>query len=205
MKVATRIESGGRGEDRIAVEQVGGRTLIAIADGAGGTGRGAAAAEMICGMAVATFRRGAMSTDSWVGELLTIDGNVLRTGHGGQATVVVVEIEGTEIRGASVGDSGCWAIDPLGFVDLTAAQNRKPLLGTGAAMPTGVGPATAPARFLMATDGLLKYCPRAEIARISAKGAVQEAVDALIAKVRLRSGGFQDDVAIVLCDCEGAG
>jgi hypothetical protein len=139
-----------------------------------------------------------MSADSWVAELLTIDGDLVRTGHGGQAAVVVIEMDQREIRGASVGDCGCWAIDPVGLVDLTAAQNRKPLLGTGAAIPTGVGPTPAPARLLVATDGLLKYCPRSEIHRIAAVGDVQEAVDALILKVRLRSGGFQDDVAVAL-------
>jgi serine/threonine protein phosphatase PrpC len=205
MRVATRVESGGRGEDRLAIEQADDRTLIAVADGAGGTGRGASAAETICSMAIAAFRRGARSADSWVAELLTIDGALFRAGQGGQAAVVVVEIQGSEVRGASVGDSGCWAIDPIGSVDLTAAQNRKPLLGSGAAMPTGVGPTTAPARLLIATDGLLKYCPRAEIDRIAAKGALQEAVDALISKIRLRRGRFHDDVAIALCDCEVAG
>ena len=137
------------------VEQAGGRTLIVVADGAGGTGRGAAAAEMACSMVAAAFRRGAMSSDGWVAELLAIDRHVLTGALGGQTTVVAVEIDGTEVRGASVGDSGCWAIDPLDFMDLTSSQDRKPLLG---------------------------------------------ALEELISKVRLRSGKFQDDVAIALCD-----
>ena len=200
MKVVTRLESSGRGEDRVMVEHADGRTLIVVADGAGGTGNGAAAAELACSMVAGGFRRGAMSTDAWAAELSAIDRNLLTTARGGQTTVVAVEIEGGVVRGASVGDSGCWAIDSLGFVDLTSAQNRKPLLGTGAATPTGIGPASLPARLLVATDGLLKYCPRAEIDRIAATGTLEGAVEDLIAKVRLGSGKFQDDVAIALCD-----
>ena len=204
MNVVTKVESSGRGEDRIMVEKVDGRTLIVVADGAGGTGNGSVAADMACSLVAAAFRRRAMSTDSWIAELSAIDRSLLQAGHGGQTTIVAVEIEGGEIRGASVGDSGCWALDSLGFVDLTGAQNRKPLLGTGEAMPTSIGPTAAPPRLLVATDGLLKYCQRADIDRIAITGTLQGAVEALISKVRLRSGKFQDDVAIALCDFEVA-
>jgi serine/threonine protein phosphatase PrpC len=204
MRIIARVESGGRGEDRLLVEHAEGRTLIAVADGAGGTGNGAAAADLACSMVAAAFRRGAMPTDSWMAELLVIDRQILRTGGGGQTTIVAVELEGSELRGASVGDSGCLAIDSVGFVDLTAGQNRKPLLGSGEAEPAGIGPTTVPSRIVVATDGLLKYCPRAEIDRLALTGTLEEAVGALIFKVRLPGGGFQDDVAIVLCDCGGA-
>jgi hypothetical protein len=205
MKVVTRLESNGRGEDRVTVEHAYGRTLIVVADGAGGTGNGAAAAELACSMVAGAFRRGAMSADSWTAELAAIDRTLLTAAHGGQTTIVAVEIEGGEVRGASVGDSGCRAIDSLGFVDLTSSQNRKPLVGTGAATPTAIGPTTLPARLLVATDGLLKYCPRAEIERIALTGTLEGAVEGLISKVRLRSGTFQDDVAIALCDSGVAG
>jgi serine/threonine protein phosphatase PrpC len=56
-----------------------------------------------------------------------------------------------------------------------------------------------PARLLVATDGLLKYCPTAEIARIAPSGTLEGALEELISKVRLRTGKFQDDVAIALC------
>jgi serine/threonine protein phosphatase PrpC len=205
MKVVTRLESSGRGEDRVRVECADERTLIVVADGAGGTGSGAVAAEMACSMVAAAFHRGALSTESWVAQLSAIDRDLVSAAGGGQTTVVAVEIEGSEVRGASVGDSGCWAIDSLGFVDLTSSQNRKPLLGTGTSTPTGIGPTTLPARVLVATDGLLKYCPRAELNYIAVTGTVEDAVDRLISKVRLRSGKLQDDVAIALCDGEDVG
>jgi serine/threonine protein phosphatase PrpC len=200
MRVVTRVESSGRGEDRVVVEHAEGRTLIVVADGAGGTGRGAAAADAACSMIRTAFWRGAMSSDEWVAEVSAIDRGIFAQSLGGETTVVAVEIDGTEVRGASVGDSGCWAIDSLGHVDLTGSQVRKPLLGTGLATPRGIGPTPLPARLLVATDGLLKYCPGGEINRIAATGTLEEALEELISKVRLRSGKLQDDVAIALCD-----
>ena len=205
MRVVTRVESSGRGEDRVVVEHADGRTLVVVADGAGGTGDGAAAADMTCSMVVAAFRRGTMSADAWIAALSAIDRKLFAAGRGGQSTVVVVEIDGNEIRGASVGDSECWALDSFGFVDLTSLQKRKPLLGTGEAAPKGIGPTTLSPRLLVATDGLLKYCPRAEIDRLASGGTLEEAIDALVSKVRLRSGTFQADVAIALCDAGAAG
>ena len=203
MRIVTRIEAGNRGEDRATVDQAGERMIIVVADGAGGTGRGGEAAQMVCDLALASFRRGAMSADAWSARLSAIDAELFRSGEGGQSTAVVLEVDDDMVRGASVGDSAAWAIDSLGFVDLTDNQNRKPLLGTGEATPVAIGPTPVPERLLVATDGLMKYCPHADIDRIALGGTLEEAIDALVSRVRLRSGGFQDDLAIVLCD--GAG
>jgi serine/threonine protein phosphatase PrpC len=205
MRTATRIETGTRGEDRPIVVQAGERTIIVVADGAGGTGRGADAAQMVCDLALASFRRGAMLADAWMARLSEIDAELFRSGKGGQSTAVVVEVDGDTLRGAIVGDSAAWAIDSLGFVDLTDHQNRKPLLGTGDAVPVAIGPTPLPERLLVATDGLLNYCPEADIDRIALGGTLEEAIDELVSRVRLRSGGFQDDLAIVLCDGEQPG
>ena len=48
---------------------------------------------------------------------------------------VVVEVVGSILLGASIGDSGAWLIDGSRIVDLTANQRRKPLLGSGYAHP----------------------------------------------------------------------
>jgi serine/threonine protein phosphatase PrpC len=48
LTVAHKNENGGRGEDRVHVEQCGSRTLAVVADGAGATDGGAAAAAMAC-------------------------------------------------------------------------------------------------------------------------------------------------------------
>jgi hypothetical protein len=51
LTVAHRAENGGSGEDRVLVENHGSRTLAVVADGAGGTGGGAAAMAMACSIA----------------------------------------------------------------------------------------------------------------------------------------------------------
>jgi hypothetical protein len=63
-----------------------------------------------------------------------------------------------------------------------------------------IGPIAMPDRILVATDGLMKYCSRGEIARFARVGTLEDAVEALLSRMRLRSGKLQDDVAIVLCD-----
>jgi len=50
---------------------------------------------------------------------------------------------------------------------------------------------------------LLKYCPHEEIERLAITGTIDEAIEALVSRVKLRGGGFQDDVAIVLCENAG--
>ncbi len=197
-RAVTRLESGGRGEDRLLVARAGARTLIVVADGAGGTGRGAAAAEITCSMVLDAFHRGSTSARLWVRTLSAVD--VQLTRRGGQSTVVVLEIDRDTVSGASVGDSEAWALGSAGSVDLTSQQQRKPLLGTGQAVPMTIRPIAMPDRILVATDGLMKYCPRAEVDRLARAGTLEEAVEALLSRVRLRSGKLQDDVAIVLCD-----
>jgi hypothetical protein len=55
-------------------------------------------------------------------------------------------------------------------------------------------------RLLLATDGLFKYATRHEIVRRTIGLAAGDAVDALVAGLRLRSGALQDDVAIILVE-----
>ncbi len=86
------------------------------------------------------------------------------------------------------------------IVDLTERQNRKPLLGSGQASPVSFGPIPLRGRLLLATDGLFKYAPSAAIQQRALGESVDQAVDALVAGLRLRSGSFQDDVAILLIE-----
>jgi hypothetical protein len=96
-------------------------------------------------------------------------------------TAVIAEVRGGRVRGASVGDSGAW-----------------PLLGSGEAHPVEFE-AELRGTLLLASDGLFKYAGRADIARIGTGPDLKVAAAELIASVRLRSGGLQDDVAVVLC------
>jgi serine/threonine protein phosphatase PrpC len=199
LRVAHRVENGGKGEDRLLVEHYGARTLAIVADGAGGMGGGAAAAAMACSIAAQRLRTGGAGTaENWARCLYEADQAVVRTG--GQCTAVVVEISEGRVVGASVGDSGAWLLTGKAIVDLTENQHRKPLLGSDEALPMGFGPIELSGRLLIATDGLFKYATASDIAQRATSLSVNDAVDKLIAGVRLLSGALHDDVAIILIE-----
>jgi serine/threonine protein phosphatase PrpC len=200
LTVAHRVENGGKGEDRLLIERYGARTLAMVADGAGGMGGGAAAAAMACSIAAERVGTGGAGTaDDWARCLYEADHAVVRTS--GQCTAVVVEISEGRVVGASVGDSGAWLLTGKAIVDLTENQRRRPLLGSDEALPIGFGPIELSGRLLIATDGLFKYATESDIAQRATALSVNDAVDKLIAGVRLLSGALQDDVAIILIEC----
>jgi PPM family protein phosphatase len=198
---SSRLESGGRGEDRLAVERADDRLLVIVADGAGGTGGAALAAQAVCDAAVADFRSGHAAP--WPVLLKRIDSLLASAGHGGQSTAVVVEIADGQVTGASVGDSGAWLFSDSTVTDLTERQIRKPLLGSGTANPVAFGPVPFRGRLLVGTDGLFKYAARAQIASAAVEGTPESAVNALVDAVRMASGRLQDDVGVVVCDGTG--
>ena len=112
----------------------------------------------------------------------------------------MVELHGNRLCGASVGDSGAWAIGETGIVDLTVRQPRRPLMGSGDAQPAAFGPVIERGRLLVASDGIFKYAKGEVLAACALTGALEDAVSAVIDAVRLRNGKLQDDVAVVLCD-----
>jgi serine/threonine protein phosphatase PrpC len=122
---------------------------------------------------------------------------------GGQCTAAVVEISEGRVFGASVGDSGAWMLTGKAIIDLTESQHRKPLLGSDEVLPMGFGPIELSGRLLIATDGLFKYATGSDIANRAMGVSVNEAVEQLIAGVRLRSGALQDDVGIILLEATG--
>ncbi len=181
----------GAGEDRVAVMTNDAGAVIALADGAGGTGGGARAAEAI----VAALTTAPAPT-SWRDALGALDAALPRLGPG-LATAVVVELRAAGLRGASVGDSGAWLVGD-GIVDLTAGQRLKPLLGAGATPIAFTAPPLADRTLLVASDGLWKYARPVDIAAAARLLDLADAAAALLALVRLPSGGLPDDVAIVL-------
>ncbi|MCX5741996.1 MAG: serine/threonine protein phosphatase [Proteobacteria bacterium] len=163
--------------------------MIALADGAGGTSHGARAAQALVD-AVGAAVADAIDASALIE---TLD----RVGEG-QTTAIVLAVDAEGITGSSVGDSGAWLVGDE-VVDLTEGQLRKPLVGGGGipvAFATGpIGSATV----LVASDGLFRHARQADIVRIARGPDLDAAARALIALVRLPSGGLQDDVAVVLC------
>lgn len=180
------------GQDRAAVFVRGEGLVIVLADGAGGTAGGAAAASAI------VEGVGAASGEAWGDLLGELDADPRRLGFG-QATAVVLSLDPRGIRGASVGDSGAWLIRADDVDDLTQAQQRKPLVGSGGSpVPFRTGP-VGDGTLLVASDGLLHYAKQAAIAAIARGPDLEVAARQLVELVRLASGALPDDVSIVLC------
>jgi serine/threonine protein phosphatase PrpC len=183
------VAASAKGQDRATVIARPDGLVIALADGAGGTGGGAAAAQAVIDAVVAGT------------EWQALDDDPARLGHG-QTTAVVVTLSAAGIEGASVGDSVAWLIGNE-LDELTARQIRMPLLGSGC-VPVGfiAGP-LGDGTLLVATDGLVRYAKPQDIARIARGRDLGAAVRALVELVRLPSGALQDDVAVVLCRARG--
>ena len=178
------------GEDRAAVIETNAGLRVALADGAGGTGGGARAADDAIAAILA-----APEAPQWLDVLREIDRAAAR--GPGRCTAVVVELTATGLHGASVGDSGAWLFGD-DAIDLTADQRVKPLVGDGAQPFAFTAPALGHRTLAVASDGLWRYARSAEIATAARLPTLEEAAAALLALVRLPSGGLQDDVAIVL-------
>jgi serine/threonine protein phosphatase PrpC len=172
------VPSGKRCEDRIAVIESDAGVVIVVADGAGGIGDGAAAADRVISE-VKSSASLSMRTSEWCDLLRQVD---LRVGPG-QSTCVVAAVTQNGIQGASVGDSEAWVFEGGEWTDLTRHQIRKPLLGTQLTTPVGFSHPENRGVLLVATDGFCKYIrPKA-----------------LADQVRLPSGAIWDDVGIVVC------
>ncbi len=182
------------GEDRLAVVPRGNGLVIAVADGAGGTGRGARAAEL----AVARLAAGAQQRElDPTAALKALDPQLAVVG--GEASIVVLAVTGREVRGASVGDCAAWIVAPDGAVEmLTARQHRKPLVGAGATVLAFHAPFTT-GTLVVATDGLFSYASTGRITGACAKDSLDAVADALMSAVELPNGSLQDDVALVVC------
>jgi serine/threonine protein phosphatase PrpC len=115
------IAARGAGQDRAEVFTRGDGMVVALADGAGGTGNGAIAAQAV----VDAVGAAGPGTD-WAALLATLDRDSRRL-RGGQSTAVVLEISGAAISGASVGDSGAWLITVPSAGVTDGSRRRLPL------------------------------------------------------------------------------
>ena len=190
------------GQDRLAVEQFDDRIVLVVADGAGGMRGGAEAAQLMCDRAMHFAHATPGDARVWVDRLHAIDQELSRSHHGGQTTVVVAEVWNGQVCGASIGDCEAWLIDLKDDVlDLTAHQQRKPLLGSGLARPYGFGPvAMNRRRLLLASDGLFHYTPLDNLLHLARWTVTPQAPSLLSDLARLPNGELQDDVAIVVCN-----
>ncbi|MGE0713725.1 MAG: protein phosphatase 2C domain-containing protein [Planctomycetota bacterium] len=197
------VEAGSQDQDRVAVIPVLGDHVLVLADGAGGRAGGREAAEALVRFVRAAARALVEGERDPCEVLTSADAALAAEPRAGETTAVVAVVSGAEVRGASVGDSGAWQVSGDGVRDLTRAQVRKPLLGSGAATPVAFGPVPLVGRLLLASDGLLKYAPPERIERAALTLPPDRAAWDLIETVRYPSGGLPDDVAVILCELGG--
>lgn len=190
-------------EDRAEVIALERGMAVVVADGAGGSGNGAHAAETV----VRLFRGWVLTIIDvenekiWTEFLEETDVAMSRDPDFGESTAVVLLLTDGWIRGASVGDSEAWFLDEGGHsTDLTAHQRRKPLPGGGAARPVAFSMRHEGGTLVVGTDGLFKYTSIKNLQTTISDGGPLEAIGRrLVDLVRMPGGGLQDDVGIVVC------
>jgi serine/threonine protein phosphatase PrpC len=196
VEAAVLVEAAGdAGQDRAAVFDFAGGKLVVIADGAGGISGGAEAAQAV----VDRVRELTPTPElDWVGILRVLDAELSAMPKCGETTAVLVFMTEDTIVGASVGDCGAWMLAFGAWLDLLEDQRRKPLLGSGAAVPVGFGPHPMGDRVIIGTDGLFKYVDSPRIGALASLDPLDLAVEKLVDAARLGSGELQDDIAVVL-------
>lgn len=181
-------------EDRAAVWHEEGRTVIVVVDGAGGSGAGASAAEDVVREVRSAIPHADSRTD-WKRELLQIDSRI----SDGEAAAVVVDLRPDRIIGASVGDCVAWVFDGETFLNLTAHQVRKPLLGSRECRPIGFDCQPLSGVLVVATDGFASYVKRERIPPLVGRADFWTLPTALLSLVQLASGQWWDDSTVVAC------
>lgn len=194
--IATRVVPASSDEDRVAHWSLDGADVVILADGAGGMSGGRQAAERI----VRCEFRPLHGPSDCVRELRRLDEELFSDAACGESTAVLLVVRAGKAFGASVGDSGVWALTADAIFDLTRSQHRKPLVGSGMAEPVGFGPFFFNDRLLVASDGLLKYAPRDRVRRVAFVPDINTAAEELVAAGRLPGGALQDDLALALVD-----
>lgn len=180
------------GEDRVWAETDADGGWIVVADGAGGAGRGAEAADYL----VERVRQDRPVSGRSIVSLLESIDLELAARASGLTTAVVLRLQGGRAVGASVGDSVAWVFGPDGCEELTEHQSRRPLVGSGEARPRAFV-RSGVERVVLATDGVSAFLPADRLTELAERGATaRELVDA----VRLASGTLRDDATVALAE-----
>lgn len=179
-------------QDCIAIFNEDARTVVVVADGAGGSGQGHLAAQWVVREVKGAYSR-IHSTNDWVALLRQIDCQM----SDGESTAVVVDVRPYGIAGASVGDSRAVIVHEGKLQDLTRQQHRKPLLGSGSAEPAGLQHVALAGVLILGTDGFFNFANRDVVIQLASEGDFISLPRRCIERVRLPSGEYWDDIGIV--------
>jgi len=188
-------------EDRFAVLDLGQTLLLVVADGAGGRGGGAQAAEQ----AVDEIMRRAKANEDrvmdlgfWADVLCDIDRNLMGSRTGGETTLALAVDSPEGIGGVSIGDSAAWLVTERGYENLTENQETRLRLGCAGSGPTPFF-SRSQGTLMVMSDGLWRYSAPRVLCEIARQDPLGAAAGRLVDAVRLRSGAVQDDVTVLLC------
>jgi len=198
-KVSKQIQAGDREvQDRAEFFWCGSNLVLVVADGAGGMGGGAEAAEFVVKGVKERISSLELDSESLTNLVASLDREMAASGAFGETTCVLVVLSSAGIIGTSVGDSGAFIFSKIGVESLTVNQLRKPFVGSGRAMPVGFTGSSFEGTLLLASDGLLKYTSQQKIADTIATTDFESMAEKLIALVRYQSGASPDDVSVLL-------
>lgn len=190
--------SRANGEDRAAVVERDGEVVIVVADGAGGLGRGGAAADAVVAAVREAPLAALLDVTRWRDVLARTDAE-LAARQGGETTAIVVAVSPHGLCGVSVGDSAAWLVTPADAVDLTAKQTRA-RLGSGRAAPVAFYRRALDGVLVVGTDGLFARTAArsAAIAAAARTGDAATIARNLASLARSPSGRYADDLAVVV-------
>lgn len=189
-----------QGEDRAHTISNTDRDIFIIADGAGGLAGGDMAADMFIELVSKFFTKNHLANhDSilWEKTLRDVDKAIMKNKEAGETAGIVLIKTNKEFFGVSVGDCQGWLFNNDFCYEFTTHQYRKPLLGSGNAIPVAFGPFPATGKILMGSDGLFDYTSNDKIKNTVTNLPTNQVCTSLVNSVRLPSGKLQDDIAII--------
>lgn len=184
-------------EDRIKVRKLDTTTLSAIlADGAGGIGGGARAAELVVNTLSLHFPK---DFGSLFDQILDLDRELKLDPRAGISTLASVYFDDNRFFGAVIGDSDALLIQKGALENLTPDKEVKPLLGDGEAFPTMFTGILDNSILILCSDGLSKYISVTNVLSICVRSNDPVTiVDDLVSAVELADGKLQDDVSVIV-------
>ncbi len=115
----------------------------------------------------------------------------------GQTTLIVVQLTGTRLVGASIGDSEVRLFDPTSCQTLTDGQQRKPPEAASPRIHSFEAELQFNALLVIASDGLWRFAHEPLPAVDTVRGSLPSIATALIDAARLPNGQLQDDVSLI--------
>lgn len=194
-----------RSEDRAEVFGHDDSLIIVVADGAGGIAGGAVASDAVIAAVRARLRERPFDPQdirAWSDVLTSADADLARSKNAGETTGVIVVAGAYGLSGVSAGDSEAWLVG-RGIDRLTEKQTRA-RIGTGRARPTAFHRGTFEGVLVVGTDGLFKNAPTDAITACCV-GEASVIASKLLELPKLRSGGYPDDVAVVVVTAPPSG